>query len=156
MQIDAVSTIYAISLVITSSFPTTLIFEKTERSPNCNPKFSQSSASPLDKEILQFLTKLRKNERNAKGKFAFLFISECRVSSVKPKLRKKVVVTKRFWKINAFQPKIKANQGKNEEVQFWTKCKFGRIEEVVRLPNRNPKTRVVSRLNFVKWLRNSG
>ena len=59
-----------------------------ERSPNRNPKFSQSSASPLDKEILQFLTKLRKNERNAKGKFAFLFISECRVSSVKPKLQK--------------------------------------------------------------------
>ena len=28
------------------------------------------------------------------------------------KLRKKVVVTKRFWKINAFRPKIKAKRGR--------------------------------------------
>ena len=54
-----------------------------ERSPNRNPDFSQSSASPLHKEILQFF----------------------------PKLRKKVVVTKRFWKINAFRPEIKARRG---------------------------------------------
>ena len=33
------------------------------------------------------VAKLRKNERNAKGKLAFLFISECSVSSAKPKLR---------------------------------------------------------------------
>jgi len=28
------------------------------------------------------------------------------------KLRKKVVVTKRFWKINAVRPKIKAKRGR--------------------------------------------
>ena len=28
------------------------------------------------------------------------------------KLRKKVVVTKRFWKINAIQPEIKARRGR--------------------------------------------
>lgn len=33
-----------------------------ERSPNRNPDFSQSSASPLHKEILQFFPKLRKVE----------------------------------------------------------------------------------------------
>jgi len=56
--------------------------------------------------------KLRKNERNAKGKLAFLFISECPVSSAKPKLRKKLVKVKRFWKINAVRPKIKAKRGR--------------------------------------------
>ena len=60
MQIIAISTIYAISPVITSSFPTTLIFFKIERSPNRNPNFSQSSELPLYKEKLRNLTKLRK------------------------------------------------------------------------------------------------
>jgi len=41
------------------------------------------------------------------------------------KLRKKVVVTKRFWKINAIRPEIKAIKGKNEEVQFGAKSKLG-------------------------------
>ena len=36
-----------------------------------------ASRLPLYKEKLRILTKLRKNERNAKGKQAFLFISEC-------------------------------------------------------------------------------
>ena len=44
-----------------------------ERSPNRNPKFSQSSASPLDKEILQFLTKLRKVESKTKKNFSFFY-----------------------------------------------------------------------------------
>ena len=54
------------------------------------------------------------------------------------KLRKKVVVTKRFWKINAIQPEIKAKRGKNEEVQIGTKSKLGRIGEGVRFLIRNP------------------
>ena len=37
-----------------------------EQSPNRNPRISQSSASPLYKEILQILPELRKNERNTK------------------------------------------------------------------------------------------
>ena len=60
MQIIAISTIYAISPVITSSFPTTLIFFKIERSLIRNPQNPQSPKLPLYKEILQFLTKLRK------------------------------------------------------------------------------------------------
>ena len=40
--------------------------------------------------------KLQKNERNAKGKLAFLFISECIVSSAYPKLRKVERRTKDF------------------------------------------------------------
>ncbi len=63
MQIIAISTIYAISPVITSSFPTTLIFFKIERSPNRNPIFPQFSKLPLYKEILQILIKLQKNSR---------------------------------------------------------------------------------------------
>ena len=41
--------------------------------------------------------KLRKNERNTKGKLSFLFISECQVSSAKPKLRKVESKTKEFF-----------------------------------------------------------
>jgi len=71
------------------------------------------------------------------------------------KLQRKVEITKRIWKFNAVQPINKGNTGKNEEVQFWAESKFGRIEEVVRLPNRNPESSQNSELNFVKWLRNS-
>ena len=60
------------------------------------------------------------------------------VTSAQPKLRKKVVVTKRFWKINAIRPKIKARRGKNGEVQIWTKSKLGGIGEGVRFLIRNP------------------
>ena len=52
--------IYAISPVIISSFPTTLIFVKIERSLIRNPDNPQSPQLPLYKEILQFLTKLQK------------------------------------------------------------------------------------------------
>ena len=55
------------------------------------------------------------------------------------KLRKKLVKAKRFWKINAIRPVIKARRGKNGEVQIWTKSKLGGIGEGVRLPNRNPE-----------------
>ena len=57
-------------------------------------------------------TKLRKNERNTKEKNIFLFISECKVTSAKPKLRKKLVKAKRFGKINAIRPEIKAKRGR--------------------------------------------
>ena len=50
-----------------------------ERSPNRNSGISQSSASPLYKEILRIL----------------------------PKLRKNLVTAKRFWKINVIRPKIR-------------------------------------------------
>jgi hypothetical protein len=50
--------------------------------------------------------KVRKNERNAKEKLFFFCISERQVTSAKPKLRKKLVKAKRFWKINSFQPEI--------------------------------------------------
>ena len=65
--------IYAISPVIASSFPTTLIFAEIVRSPNRNPNISQSSASPLYKEILRFLPKLRKVESITKKIFFFCF-----------------------------------------------------------------------------------
>ena len=86
MQIIAISTIYAISPVITSSFPTTLIFFKIERSPNRNPNFSQSSELPLYKERLQILPKLLKNESNTKQIYLFLLPSV--VTSAKPNLQK--------------------------------------------------------------------
>ena len=35
------------------------------------------------------MAKLRKNERNAKGKLVFLFISECKVISTRVKVTKK-------------------------------------------------------------------
>jgi len=47
--------------------------------------------------------------------FCFLFLSD-----LAAKLRKKLVKAKRFWKINAVRPKIKAKRGKNKEVQFET------------------------------------
>ena len=46
------------------------------RLPIRNPVFPQSPRQPLYKEKLRILPKLRKNERNAKGKFTFLFIFE--------------------------------------------------------------------------------
>ena len=61
---------------------------RLERSLIRNPQNPQSLKLPLYKEILRILAKLRKNERNAKEKLAFLFISEFRVSSAKQKLRK--------------------------------------------------------------------
>ena len=69
------------------------------------------------------------------------------------KLRKKLVKAKRFWKINAIRPEIRAKRGssakrlstyerkkdaKNEEVQFGVKSKLGRIGEEVRFLIRNP------------------
>ena len=42
----------------------------------------------------------------------YLSITECRIISAKPKLRKKVVKAKRFWKINAIRPVIKAERGR--------------------------------------------
>ena len=41
------------------------------------------------------------------------------------KLRKKVVVTKRFWKINAFRPKIKARRGRTRKFKFGLKANWG-------------------------------
>ena len=71
--------IYDISPVMTSSFPTTLIFSKKERSLYRNPNNSQLLETPLYKEILRNLTKLRKkNESSAKEKPQF-FILHCRV-----------------------------------------------------------------------------
>ena len=61
---------------------------------------SHSTRLLLYKEKLIILTELRKNERNAKGKLAFLFISECPVSSAKPKLHKKADNSYPFRRIN--------------------------------------------------------
>ena len=53
------------------------------RLPIRNPVFPQSPRLPLYKEKLRILTKLRKNERNAKGKLVFLFkFSNCSLSFV--------------------------------------------------------------------------
>jgi len=40
---------------------------------------------------------------------------EVPVTSAKPKLRKKLVKAKRFWKINAIRPKIKARRGRTRK-----------------------------------------
>jgi len=77
-----------------------------ERSLIRNPQNSQSPELPLYKEILQILAKLRKNERNAKGKLVFLFISECMVSSAKPKIHKVTRQTKEIIVFFAEFPKI--------------------------------------------------
>ena len=41
------------------------------------------------------------------------------------KLRKKVVVTKRFWKINAFRPEIKAKRGRTWKFKNRDNAKLG-------------------------------
>lgn len=52
-----------------------------ERSPNRNPDFSQSSASPLHKEILQFFPKIRKIFESCNF-FRNYFTSKCKVFSM--------------------------------------------------------------------------
>jgi len=71
------------------------------------------------------MAKLRKNEGNAKGKLVFLFISECIVSSAKPKLRKKLVKNNGFWRINAIRPKIKVKRGKMRKYENEGNAKLG-------------------------------
>ena len=41
------------------------------------------------------------------------------------KLRKKVVVTKRFWKINAIRPVIKARRGRMKKFKLGLKAYWG-------------------------------
>jgi hypothetical protein len=41
------------------------------------------------------------------------------------KLRKKVVVTKRFWKINVIRPVIKAIRGRTGKFKFGLKANWG-------------------------------
>ena len=43
------------------------------------------------------------------------------------KLRKKVVVTKRFWKINAFRPEIKAKRGRMWKFKNRDNANLGKI-----------------------------
>jgi len=73
-----------------------------------------------------------------------------------PKLRKKVDFKKHSWRINVESSQIKGNQGKNEEVQFWAECKFGRNKEVVRFLIRNPRDGLESQLNFVNRIGKMG
>ena len=53
------------------------------------------------------------------------------------KLRKKVVVTKRFWKINAFRPEIKAKRGRTWKFKNRDNAKLGGIGEGIRFLIRN-------------------
>jgi hypothetical protein len=62
------------------------------------------------------------------------------------KLRKKLVKAKRFWKINAIRPEIKARRGGTRNLKLGAESKLGRIGEGVRLPNRNPEH------GFVRWV----
>ena len=55
----------------------------------------------------------------------FLFISECIVTSVKPKLRKKVEYINAFWKINAIRPEIKAKRGRTWKFKNRDNAKLG-------------------------------
>ena len=57
----------------------------------------------------------------------FLFISECIVTSVKPKLRKKVEYINAFWKINAIRPEIKARRGRTRKLNLGLKANWGRL-----------------------------
>ena len=54
-------------------------------------------------------------------------------------LRKKLVKAKRFWKINAIRPEIKAIRERMRKFNLGLKANWGRIGEGVRLPNNNPK-----------------
>ena len=56
---------------------------------------------PRPSNFAILMAKLRKNERNAKGKAIFLLHFRVSVTSAKPKLRKKSVTKDGFWKINA-------------------------------------------------------
>ena len=46
---------------------------------------------------------------------------------MRAKLRKKLVKAKRFWKINAIQPKIKAIKGKTRKFKFGLKANWRRL-----------------------------
>ena len=85
----------------------------------------KSKCSVLMSQLYILCAKLRKNERNAKGKAIFLLHFRVPVTSAQPKLRKKVVVTKRFWKINAIRPKIKAIKGKTRKFNLGQKANWG-------------------------------
>ena len=45
------------------------------------------------------------------------------------KIRKKLVTKKRFWKINAFQPKIKAIKGKTRKFNFGLNANLGGLKK---------------------------
>ena len=88
--------------------------------------------------------KLRKNERNTKGKLSFLFISECQVSSAKPKLRKVESKTKEFFlffcRDGVSSPSLMAELRKN----LLKRSDFGRLTLIVCMKL------MVSVINYVK------
>jgi len=43
------------------------------------------------------------------------------------KLRKKLVIKERFWKINAFRPEIRAKRGRMKKFNLGVKAKWGRL-----------------------------
>jgi hypothetical protein len=46
---------------------------------------------------------------------------------VMAKLRKKLVKAKRFWKINAIRPEIKARRGRTRKLNLGLKANWGRL-----------------------------
>ena len=51
------------------------------------------------------------------------------VTSAEPKLRKKLVKAKRFGKINAIRPEIKARRGRMRKYNLGLKAKLGGLEK---------------------------
>jgi len=99
-----------------------------------NPQ-SYEKTSEMQKENLFFFSfpsasnfgeaRVTKKRVKCKRKACFSFHFRVPVSSAKPELRKKVVVTKQFWKINAIRPKIKARRGKTRKFNLGQKANWG-------------------------------
>ena len=62
----------------------------------------------------------------AKQKKMFFFCRDV-VTSAKPKLRNKTEIEKRFWKINAIRPEIKAKRGRTRKFNLGQKANWGRL-----------------------------
>ena len=86
-----------------------------------------------------------------KKSWFFFCISECIVTSAKPELRKKLVKAKRFWKINAIQPEIKARWGGMKKFNWGLKANWGGLVKELGFQIVTQKTGLLGGLIFPKW-----
>jgi len=76
------------------------------------------------------MARLRKTrEMQKKNFFSFHFRVHITSPSLMARLRKKLVTKEQFWKMNAFQPKIKAIRGKTRKLNFGLKANLGGLRK---------------------------
>ena len=71
------------------------------------------------------------------------------ISFVDAKLRKKLVKAKRFWKINAVRPKIKARRGRMKKFNLGQKAKWGGLVKELDCQIVTQKTGLLGGLIFL-------